>query len=239
MSPGPASATTAAFATAPAPAWFGKLACLGDFASRRLSQEAVQAFDRWLASGVDASRGQLGEQWLSVYLTSPLWRFALAPGVLDAQWWFGVLMPSVDSAGRYFPLLVVQPVAEAPHDSAGLAQLERWFAQAADAALGTLQPGGDLPAFEAALAQAPPLPQTTPLAPWTVTSWSDRSRHELAPGEPLAHCLHRLAAAESLRQLRGCSLWWSLRPGEALSSLSTAPGLPAAASFVRLLDGTW
>ena len=59
-----------------APAWYSKLACLGDFASRRLAQDTARLLDAWLAQGVDTSRAQLGERWLNVYLTSPLWRFA-------------------------------------------------------------------------------------------------------------------------------------------------------------------
>ena len=74
------------------------LASLGDFATRRLPQDSARLLDGWLAQGVDTSRAQLGERWLNVYLTSPLWRFAWAPGVLDASWWFGLLMPSVDNA---------------------------------------------------------------------------------------------------------------------------------------------
>ena len=60
--------------------WFGKLACLGDFASRRLAPDFTQACDAWLSRCVEASRAQLGERWLETYLTSPLWRFAWAPG---------------------------------------------------------------------------------------------------------------------------------------------------------------
>ena len=223
----------------PAPAWFGKIASLGDFASRRLSQDVTQAFDAWLARCVDTSRSQLGERWMNVYLTSPLWRFALAPGVLDARWWFGVLMPSVDNVGRYFPLLVTQSCGEAPHDAEGLNQLEYWFAHVARAALGTLQPDGSLEQFEAELALAPRLPSSEPAAPWPAAQWPERSRHELAGGVTLAQCMQQLAVVESLRRFRGCSLWWSLRPGAGASSLSTAVGLPAADSFIHLLEGTW
>ena len=223
----------------PVPAWFGKIACLGDFAGRRLSQDTAQAFDTWLARGVETSRGQLGERWMNVYLTSPLWRFALAPGVLDSRWWFGVLMPSVDNVGRYFPLLVTQACGEAPHDIDGLDQLERWFANMARAALGTLQPGCSLEQFEAELALAPRLRFSEPAASWPAAQWPERSRHELADGVTLAQCLHELAVIESLRRFRGCSLWWSLRPGSGPSSLSTAVGLPGGDSFIHMLEGTW
>lgn len=225
-----------------APAWYGKLACLGDFASRRLAQDTARLLDAWLAQGVDTSRAQLGERWLNVYLTSPLWRFAWAPGVLDASWWFGLMMPSVDNVGRYFPLVVLQARAEAPASGEALNQLEQWYAAIARAALRTLQPGSSLEQFEAELAQvgsASPLPLSSPATPWAAAQWPERTRHEVEAGTSLAGCLEQLAVVESLRRFRGCSLWWSLRPGAQDSSLSMAVGLPTRESFVHLLEGVW
>jgi len=225
-----------------APAWYGKLACLGDFASRRLAQDTARLLDAWLAQGVDTSRAQLGERWLNVYLTSPLWRFAWAPGVLDASWWFGLMMPSVDNVGRYFPLVVLQARAEAPASGEALNQLEQWYAAIARAALRTLQPGSSLEQFEAELAQVgstSPLPLSSPAAPWAAAQWPERTRHEVEAGTSLAGCLEQLAVVESLRRFRGCSLWWSLRPGAQDSSLSMAVGLPTRESFVHLLEGVW
>jgi len=97
--------------TAPAaqpPGWHGKLPSLGDFASRRLDASFIEPWDGWLAAGLLALREARPEGWLEDYLGSPSWRFLLMPGVLpgDAgkQAWAGVLMPSVDRVGRYFPL---------------------------------------------------------------------------------------------------------------------------------------
>ena len=225
-----------------APAWYGKLACLGDFATRRLPQDTARLLDGWLAQGVDASRAQLGEGWLKVYLTSPLWRFAWAPGVLDAAWWFGLMMPSVDNVGRYFPLVVLQSRAEAPAGSDALNRLEQWYTAVARAALRTLQPSSSLEQFEAELAQIgvdAPLPAGAAAAPWAAAQWPERTRHEIEPGTSLAACFEQLAVVESLRRFRGCSLWWSLRPGAADSSLSMAVGLPARESFVLMIEGVW
>ena len=45
----------------------------------------------------------------NVYLTSPVWRFAIAEGVCGSGAYAGVMVPSVDRVGRYFPLtLAVQ-----------------------------------------------------------------------------------------------------------------------------------
>ncbi|HEY9067683.1 MAG TPA: type VI secretion system-associated protein TagF [Burkholderiaceae bacterium] len=227
-----------------APAWYGKLASLGDFATRRLPQDTARVLDAWLSQGVDASRAQLGDaRWFNLYLTSPLWRFAWAPGVFDASsWWFGLMMPSVDSVGRYFPLVVLQAREHPPAGRDALGQLEAWYAAIARAALRTLQPGSSLEQFEAdliALAATAPLPASPPAAPWTAAQWTERTRHEMEAGTTLAQCFEQLTVAESLRRLRGCSLWWSLRPGEQASSLSIAVGLPARESFVQLLEGVW
>jgi type VI secretion system protein ImpM len=98
----------------PLPGWYGKLPAQGDFVSRRLDQGFIEIWDRWLSEGMLALREQLGAAWLEAYLASPSWRFLLMPGVLAGSpgslAWAGVLMPSVDRVGRYFPFTVVQPL---------------------------------------------------------------------------------------------------------------------------------
>jgi type VI secretion system protein ImpM len=86
--------------------YFGKVSTHGDFVSRRLPPGLVAAWDEWLQQCIQASREQLGEQWLNHYLTSPVWRFAISPGVLGPDGLAGVMMPSVDRVGRYFPLMM-------------------------------------------------------------------------------------------------------------------------------------
>ncbi len=101
-------------APAPLPGWHGKLPALGDFVSRRLDPAFLELWDRWLSDGMLALREQLGAAWLEAYLASPSWRFLLMPGVLAGASgdlaWAGVLMPSVDKVGRYFPFTIVQPL---------------------------------------------------------------------------------------------------------------------------------
>ncbi len=102
------------------PGWYGKLAMLGDFAQRRLPEHAVRRCDTWLSRAMAAGREHLAANWLDVYLSAPVLRFAWAPGVLDELWWFGVVMPSCDQVGRYFPLLVAQSRTGAPADRIAL-----------------------------------------------------------------------------------------------------------------------
>src|SRR5438105_12091900 len=92
------------------PGWYGKIPSLGDFASRRLPQPFISAWDAWLQHAMAASRADLGQRWLDVYLLSPIWRFALFPDVVGQMGWAGLLMPSVDKVGRHFPLTLAAPL---------------------------------------------------------------------------------------------------------------------------------
>lgn len=220
--------------------WFGKLACLGDFASRRLPPEFIAACDGWLSHGVERSRAQLGDIWLDTYLTSPLWRFAWAPGIVDARWWFGVMMPSVDNVGRYFPLVVALPRAAAPGDGADLDELERWFGGVAEAMLGTLQNGASLDRFEHQLHDVPRL-LARPVAtePPEETHWTNRTGYRFGVGRSLADALGGLLHHETQSRYGGRTLWWPANAPENRTQLTVATGLPLPESFVDLLQGAW
>ena len=217
--------------------WYGKLSGLGDFASRRLPAPWVQACDQWLSACMTSSRQQLGERWLQAYLDAPVWRYAWAPGVVDAQWWFGVLMPSCDKVGRYFPLLVAQSRAAPPLDRYALDHLDLWWAQAAQAALQTLAEGASLEQFEAALEDLPPWPgarfggapaaqAALPGAGVPVT---------LAAAATLQDLVQGLAVAQLQAGLQGHSFWWPWRAGGPAPQALLVPGLPASAAFSTLL----
>ncbi|BCQ26380.1 type VI secretion system-associated protein TagF [Caballeronia sp. NK8] len=129
---------------------FGKLRGNGDFVTRRLPQGFVVPWDAMLQAGLLASRAARGRAWLDAYLTAPLWRFALGGGVLGEDGWAGVLMPSVDSAGRHFPLTIAAPV-EAGAWSAWRPHSHAWFAHCGALALATLGKGARLADFDAGL----------------------------------------------------------------------------------------
>ena len=87
--------------------FYGKLPSHGDFLRRRVPDAFVGVWDAWLQECVSASQSALGGRWLDVYLTSPAWRFACAPGICGPAPVAGLMVPSVDRVGRYFPLTVV------------------------------------------------------------------------------------------------------------------------------------
>lgn len=130
--------------------FFGKVPSHGDFVSRRLPEAFLQPWDRWLQGGLQCSRERLGERWLEVYLCSPVWRFALAGGVCGESGWAGVMIPSVDRVGRYFPLTV----AVAGEDVPLVSRMELdagWYDEVERLALSTLAEDGSLAGFDSGL----------------------------------------------------------------------------------------
>jgi type VI secretion system protein ImpM len=86
--------------------FYGKLPARGDFVRAGLPRDFVDAWDRWWQSMISASRESLGEAWVPAWLEAPVWRFTLPAGLCGAGSVMGVWMPSVDRAGRYFPLTI-------------------------------------------------------------------------------------------------------------------------------------
>jgi type VI secretion system protein ImpM len=117
-------------ATRVRPGWFGKLPGHGDFVRSALPEVTVAAWDRWVRAGLAASREALGERWLEAYLEAPVWRFRLAPGLCGDAGLAGVMAPSVDRAGRYFPLMLGAAMERPPEPG----QAWHWFDALADAA---------------------------------------------------------------------------------------------------------
>lgn len=116
---------------------FGKLPAHGDFIYRNLPSNFINAWDSWLQGFVGSSQEQIGEEWLDVYLTSPIWRFVLSEGVVDGSCWAGIMLPSVDRVGRYFPFSVAArlPANANPFD---MIKQNEWYEAIEQAALKAL-----------------------------------------------------------------------------------------------------
>lgn len=90
---------------------FGKLPAHGDFVQRNLPAGFVNIWDEWLQHFISGTQEQLGEDWLDIYLTSPIWRFVFSAGVIDENNWTGIMMPSVDQVGRYYPFSIIKKLS--------------------------------------------------------------------------------------------------------------------------------
>ena len=217
-----------------APGWFGKLHCLGDFAHRRLPPEWVRGCDDWLSRCITHSQSQLGTQWLPTYLAAPVWRFVWGPQVAGDDWWFGMLMPSCDSVGRYFPLVLAQARGLPPDDRFGFAHLDLWWGQLAQAAMATLSDGATVDAFDAALHEMAPWPAVR--ASTLRATVATGAQHWNVPAGEGVQELAQGLAVETLRlRLLGHSLWWPWRPDGQPGECTLVPGLPTPELFNHLL----
>ena len=84
--------------------FYGKLPARGDFVRAGLPRGFTDPWDDWLRVVIAGSQGLMGGAWLPAYLEAPVWRFALPTGLCGALPAVGLILPSVDKAGRYFPL---------------------------------------------------------------------------------------------------------------------------------------
>lgn len=86
---------------------FGKMPALGDFFRLAVAADVVPPWDAWLQATLLTASQHLGARFEACYMSAPIWRFALPPGVAGSQGLIGVLMPSVDRVGRRFPLTLM------------------------------------------------------------------------------------------------------------------------------------
>ncbi len=84
--------------------FYGKLPARGDFVRAGLPRDFTDRWDDWLQSVLAGSQSLMGKAWLPAFLEAPVWRFTLPPGMCGERAALGLMLPSVDKAGRYFPL---------------------------------------------------------------------------------------------------------------------------------------
>lgn len=137
--------------------YFGKLPVHGDFVGHGLPRAVENGLDVWLRAAMRASQIQLGRAWLDAFLVTPVWHFAVPAGAFGPETVLGVMMPSVDRVGRYFPLVIAgsfpMPMMQALHAVDGCG----FYPGAEAAALSVLGSGLSIGAFNAAI-EALPLP---------------------------------------------------------------------------------
>ena len=228
----------------PTSGYFGKMPTRGDFLSGGLPRDFTDPWDDWIQTALGQSQQQLGEQWLDIYLTSPLWCFALAPAQCGHLAWAGVLMPSVDAVGRYFPLTVVAPLA-ADTNLLSLPEVAAdWYAAAEVLARSSLDDGFDLTDFEHQL-DALGLPASRP-APQPAEGDTEpvaRLENAWRYGMPQA-AQARLDCPALLHEAFGrlmysYSLWWTGRSTRIAPSYLFCQGLPPPEGYAAMLDGAW
>jgi type VI secretion system protein ImpM len=189
------------------PGLFGKIPAQAGFAHRRLPPDFIHAWDNWLQASLRTSQRVLGDAWLDIYLSSNIWRFVLQANACVEAAWAGVMMPSVDSAGHYFPLTLAAPIHASMADKKLFVQAVEWFDQLERLAIFSLSDEADLDHLDDLLLGLPPL------------KGGARS------------FLSRFYA----RSRTGQTLWQATAGGQNALVDKVFPGLPTPEDFVSLL----
>jgi len=223
--------------------WYGKIPAVGDFIARRVPPSFSQAWDRWLQGAIARSRERMAGQWRDAFLSMPVWRFVLSPGMLNANAWAGIMVPSVDAVGRYFPLAVASALPSASLDLVGTLLAARpWFQDIEAVALAAIGPAGDSASIDDAIARKPFLPQwlrqpeprddTVPLrGAKPQMLWVPLGSRDDQPARALA------GLAAGLAQPAGV---WLAEESELFGRcLLLCEALPAGAQYCAMMDGRW
>lgn len=219
--------------------FYGKIPSLGDFVSRRLPKRPfVETWDYWLQTVIAQSKSQLGDNWLNIYLTSPVWRFALSENICGPNPWMGIMIPSVDKVGRYFPLTVAVSLPRHTNMLNITQAMATWLAEAERIALTALDDQFDFEQFDISIEQ-----MDSPVD-------FDETKPSIAQGNMVTGALHfpihnhiqphRDLAKYMLDQNYGkYTVWWTNGSELIKPSFSVCKSLPTKELFSALLDGNW
>lgn len=225
----------------------GKIPAHGDFVSRNLPRAVQDSWHGWLEAGIAGSQTELGEGWLDAFMTAPVWRFAMAAGLCGPAPVAGVMIPSVDKVGRYFPFAVLVPAIQPPTPprtplSLALGAVD-WYDGAQALALSALDRASGVDRIEAGLAGLPALAEEARMPPVMLPEpdplFGTPAGAVLLAGPPSG--LGAACAAmveERLRSvLGGYTLWWTDGSERIPPCVLTSAGLPRPGAFTALLDG--
>ena len=222
------------------PGFHGKLVAKGDFITRRLPRTFLDPWDSWLQDVIGGSRARMGDAWLDAYLTSPIWRFVLSAGLCGEAAAAGVLMPSVDRVGRYFPLTIVAPLP-AGADPLGLPiAAAEWFRQAEDLVRSALDDAFDFDGFDARVAALGSPPAGEPgNAPAGSAPSPGGMRLTISSADAVEPAYRQLATRFIAATYPACSVWWTSGSEAVAATFLICEGLPPAEGFGAFLDGRW
>ena len=225
--------------------FYGKVPSHSDFIRHNLPRSFIDPWDDWLQSAFAASKEQLKETWLETYLTSPIYRFVLTPGLCGKESHIGIVMPSVDKIGRYYPFVLSAKLDNSGNPFHFLKRYHEWFESAQKLALSTLEDTFDLDEFTRSLT---PLDMFLTQIPSNMT---DSTTEENTQGDVLLiretldspdqlKSLYPTLLHKTLREVcHAYSLWWTTGSERIAPSLLISEGLPPASNSTAIFAGDW
>ena len=224
--------------------FYGKLPTHGDFLSRNLPRTFIDPWDHWLQTAISASHEQLGEQWLDYFMVAPVWKFILSDGNCGEHAWVGVIIPSVDRVGRYFPLTIASHIVQPVKPVALIDECNYWFEQVEDIALSTLEDGFELEHLEQSLVELGE-PIVTRINPNDRVNEIHKEKRfqghflmDPVNSNPLS-CFPAVSQFFIEQAFSSYSFWWTSGSEEIKPAFLVCEGLPERDGFASFIDGNW
>jgi len=219
---------------------FGKVPQQADFVSHHLAEEYTEYWHTWLQSSMSVSREQLGDDWLNYFLTSPVWNFAIGPGICSPSVITGVMIPSMDEVGRYFPLTLAHAGSHLVWDA--YLNGREWYQSLEAAALKALdETTGYTHLIE--VLESLEIPEFTSSPVYqTRHSVSGIDKSFVLPvktDETKQNIISGLLDKSYRHMLGNYSLWWTQGSQHIDPCLLVSANLPDAGQFAAMLDGDW
>jgi type VI secretion system protein ImpM len=225
----------------PAIGFYGKLPMQSEMLSENLPAEFITPWQDWLQTALTDSHENLGLDWLNSYLTAPIWRFILSAGLCGDSAWAGILLPSVDKVGHYFPLTVVAPFEQSQSLPHLFTLGNHWFEQLEAMALSGLEDKIDLPQFVQLLEAVPVFPLSEKVQYNNQTHLHDcvdqkSTQFRMQNMNQVSEAFVGMNACLQDSFLSSYSLWVTSSPRYLQSALSVFEGLPPAQSFSAFIN---
>ncbi len=218
---------------------YGKLPAYGDFINRNLKSTFINSWDEWLQHFISGSQETLGEDWLNIYLTSPIWRFVLSPGVIDEYMWAGIMMPSVDRVGRYFPISLVQPFDAKINPVKFILKQKKWFDDLEEPCLSALNGVIDADALIEVISKVKIAPSESYQPTINLGEKGPMIFGSNPDDEEMQSTLPYMLNAALSSNLSSYSLWQTAGSQLVRPLLFSSQGLPPIAGLASMLDGKW
>jgi len=213
--------------------YYGKLPMRGDFIQRNISTDFTYTWDNWLQSVLSASNHNLGHQWLNYYLVSPSWRYLIPQKSQSYQ--LGVMLPSVDKVGRYFPFTVSTNIIPESDASHVIMKNRSWFDAAESIAMQALN---DTITYDQLnqMTQELEVENNTPVM---LRGGRVNFRIPIDQFSSLNNALDESRQHQPSQPAFDLSYWWNEGNNEITGSLICCQGMPDDNIYTAMLDGKW
>jgi type VI secretion system protein ImpM len=218
---------------------YGKLPAHGDFIQRNLPSPLITEWDQWLQHFIGGSKEHIGETWLDIYLTSPVWRFVLSDGIVDEHKWAGILLPSVDRVGRYFPLTIIMQLPQSSNPLEFIALQHGWYSGIEKQALIALDEELTVDDLSEMLSELD-VNIDSQYVPSGINIESYAMHMELEFEEQSVVSIYpHMLDTLMMKVLNSYSIWNTMGSEHVAPGIFSVQGLPSVNKLPSMLDGKW